>query len=266
MFTSANGILPCTGSAMRMIAAGMRIPPALRLLTSKNHNPPEKPAGAICSATIAYPHAGSQSSTAMPSLNNALRQPKGVSLFSGTTTSPASEQALSVLGDPFVHVPMPNRAQEARHDPNRFLYQQSPHYLASTHQYLQAIVSHARRNYHTTTKAVRRQLRPLIEIAEFMLTRLWLAQEVQKLEDEAIERQIRCSQPSTFRCGDAWGNDWYLYCSMSRALGHKIKPALMRQCNSIAKSGLAKMDWAVLVDGSAWRVLSASHDAAVPCR
>ncbi len=253
LFTSANGILPCTGSAVMMIAAGMKILPGLQLLISKNHTPSQKSAGAICSATIAYPPAGSQPSTTMPSLNNAPQQPKEDAIFSGTSTPPAPEQALSTLKDPFVHVPMPNRAPEARHDPDRFLYQQSPHYLASAHQFLQAIVFHARRNYHTTTKAVRRQLRPLIEIAEFMLTRLWLAQELQTLEDQAIERQIRCSQPSTFRCGDAWANDWYLYCSMCRALGHKIRPALTRQCNSIARSGLAKMDWAILLDGGAWK-------------
>lgn len=265
LFTSANGVLPCTGSAMRTIVAGIRIPPALRLLTSNNPKPPRNPAGAVCGTTIVYTHAGSQSPTTTPPLNNALWQPKEDPPFPGTSTAPASEHAPSALKDPFVHVPMPNRAQEARYDPDRFLYQQSPHYIASTHQYLQAIVSHVRRNYHTTTKAVRRQVRPLIEIAEFILSRLWLAQEVQKLEDQAMERQIRCSQPSTFRCDDAWGNDWYLYCSMSRALGHKIKPALTRQCNSIAKSGLAKMDWAVLVDGSAWKA-SASNDAAVPRR
>lgn len=237
LFTPANGILPCTGSVMRVVSAGMRIQPGLRPSAFNNHT---------------------------PALNKTSVKAEEDRLLSGASVSSGSDKGLSALKDPFIHVPMPNRAQEARYDPDRFLYQQSARYLAYTQQYLQAIVSHARSNHHTTTKAVRRQLRPLIEIAEFMLTRLWLAQEIQRLEDEAIERQIRCSQPSTFRCGDAWGNDWYLYSSLSRALGHRIKPALTRQYNSTAKSRLAKMDWLVLADGSAWKAECSTTNATMP--
>jgi hypothetical protein len=108
-----------------------------------------------------------------------------------------------------------------KYDPDRFLFQQSPHYLACNRKPLATIISYARRYYHLTHATACPSLDRLMNIAEFLTTRLWLAQEIQSVEDRAVDQQLRCSRASTFRCGDAWVNDWYLYWSMSRAVGEE---------------------------------------------
>lgn len=249
--SQGNGVVPCPGSLMRMIASNMARQPAFHSSTSS-----QNPSRRTRSDPTASSHARVQTITAPPT-QRLLEQPGESTDISNTSAPSASEPATATspapLQQPFIHVPMPDRAQEPMYDPDRFLFQQSPHFLAYNRQTLDTIVSYAKRHYHLTPDTARPRLYRMIEIAEFMISRLWLAQEIQRLEDRAMERQIRCSRPSTFRCGDAWGNDWYLYCSISRALGLRVKAALTRHSNTIARGGLAKMDWVVLMEGWTWK-------------
>lgn len=255
--SQANGILPQAGPLMRMMMVSrIAARPASLSSTSSNHSLPQNQDGMSSSCPAAACRAGDQITT-IGAAGKAPEQPEESTHVSSTPASTVSQQPPPTFSAPdrqsFIHVPMPDRAQEPKHDPDRYLFQQSPAYLTYNHQSLETIISYAKQNYHNTAEAARPQLHRMIEVAEFMITRLWLAQEIQRLEDRAVEKHIRCSRPSTFRCGDAWGNDWYLYCSMSKALGVRIGSRLMKLSNGIARGGLAKMDWVVLTDGRNWK-------------
>jgi hypothetical protein len=248
------GILPRVGSMMNYI------PPHLVSKTyasppPKNKNVSRAPAGMGRNLTVGS--GGAYQVTTTATSNKNLCPPRTNTNASSNRPSSATKKASNSwsVTKPFVHIPMPNRAEEPSYDPERYLFQQSPDYLAYNRRKLESIVSYARTNYHTTSEPDRPALHRMIQVADFMTTRLWVAQEIQKLEDRAVEQQIRCSEASTTSRSDAWGNDWNLYCLMSRAVGSTVNPTLARftASNEIHRRGLAKMDWVVLTEESTWK-------------
>jgi hypothetical protein len=241
-----SGIPLGPGSVMRMIVSSMAREPALRPWSSS-----QKPFRKTHGDFISSSQAPFQTTTA-PSARRLLVQPQGkLDSFDASAPLPSRQATIPPLPPtqlPFIHVPMPDRAQEPQYDADRFLFQQSPQYLTYNHKTLTTIISYARRYYHLSDESARAHLYRQLELAEFLTTRLWLAQEIQTLEDQAVDRQHRCSRPSTFRGGDAWMNDWQLYSFMARALREKIDPALGSRSRQIGRGGLARMDWAVLLD------------------
>ena len=251
-----NVILPHTGSVMATIASSIAGKPLLCSLISNDRNLAQDAAENTHRSLVASSHARDKTITTSAS-TDLSGQTAGETHVAGTVALPVSQQAPPTfpnsLPKPFIHIPIPVRAEGPSYDPDRYLYQQSPHYLACNQQNLGAIVSYAKRHQHKLAKAVRSQLNRRIDVAELSITRLCLAQEIQRLEDCAVRKQVCCSQPSTSRSGDAWANDRSLYYTMSRALGFGIKPVMVKLPNRIARSGLADVDWVVLIDGRTWK-------------
>ena len=241
-----NGIPLGPGSVMRMIVSSMAREPALRPWSSSQKSFRNTHSGSVSFSQSLY-----QTTTA-PSTQRLLEKPQGNFNGSGASAlAPFRQATISPLPPaqlPFIHVPMPDRAQAPQYDTDRFLFQQSPQYLAYNRKTLTTIISYARRYYPLSHVSARPQLYRQLEFADFLTTRLWLAQEIQTLEDHAIDRQLRCSRPSTFRCEDTWVNDWHLYSFMARALAETTDPALGARSRQIGRGGLARMDWAVLLD------------------
>jgi hypothetical protein len=251
----ANGTLPCTGFVMGFIPSSLAGNSALHSSTSNSQTFSGNPAEITYNGLVASYYAVDRTTT-VPAPGESWERPQQTAYVSGRPGFSASSLAPCTSPAPpkqsFIHVTMPNRAEEPIRDPDRFLLQQSPHYLDYNYQILEKIVCHGRRYYNTTSRARRQQTSRLIHVADFIVARLWLAQEIQTLEDSAVEKQVCRSRPSTFRCGDAWSNDWYLYRSMSAAMGLAVHPKLEKFSESFATGGLANLQWVVPTDPRTW--------------
>lgn len=162
---------------------------------------------------------------------------------------PLATSALISIKQPFVHVPMPNRAQSATYDPDRFLYQQSYEYLKDNHDILETIATYASKNYPTIQKGERPKLRLRIKIAQIIVSRLLLALQIQSLEDEAVERGLPCSLPPNHGRGDAFTHDWEMYSTLSKALKGRINRSMSEMARRTFQSGRAKADYQAIMDG-----------------
>jgi hypothetical protein len=253
-----NGISPGPGSVMRMIVSSMARQPALHPWSS-----PQKSFRDAHNDSVSSSQSPCQTITALDTQRLLEQTQENFNGSGASAPAPPQQPKISPLSPshlPFIHVPMPDRAQEPQYDADRFLFQQSPHYLAYNRKTLTTIISYARRYYPLSHESARPQLYRQLEFADFLTTRLWLAQEIQTLEDHAVDRQLHCSRPSTFSCGDAWVNDWHLYSFMARTLGEKIDPALGNRSGQIGRAGLARLDWAVLLDwGTTGKYWSGPH-------
>jgi hypothetical protein len=247
----ANETLPCTGFVMGFIPPSLAGKSALHPSTSNSQTSSRNPAEITYNGLVASYYAVDRIAT-VPAPSESLERPQQSAHVSSRPDFSASSLAPCTSPVPpkesFIHVPMPNRAEEPIHDPDRFLFQQSPHSLHYNHQILEKIVCHENRYYNTTFRATHQQTSRLIQVADFIVARLLLAHEIQTLEDSAVEKQVCCSPPSTFRCGDAWSNDWCLYRSMSATMGLAVHPKLEKLSEVFATGGLTNLEWVVLMD------------------
>lgn len=268
-----NAILPCTGSVMGTIISSIAGKSAFHSLNSSNHTPFQNSVGKTHGNLMASSHVNNHVDSASHPIISVGRRGKSTQ-NPGTLAHSHSQQGASTVPAPlssrqiFIHIPMPNRSQRPTYDPERYLFQQSQCYLTYNHQALGQIVAHARKYHQTVPKPARPRLRHLLQVADFIVTRLWLAQELQSLEDRAIEKQLRCSPASTSCRGDAWCDDWDLYCAMATAMRWSIDPALVKLSSRVARGALAEVDWPLLLLTGEVRACTSERETVVqtPCR
>lgn len=142
----------------------------------------------------------------------------------------------------FTHIPKPNRAESHIYDPDRFLYQQSPEYLQFNKAFLEEIIRYAKNHQATVPESQLRELKIRLQIAQFLLTRLTLALEIQSLEDEAAARGILWPLPSQDGRKDRFTSDWELYRKLSNRLDRGVREDV-RLPQMTMESRLARLDY-----------------------
>jgi hypothetical protein len=255
LFSQFRGRPPLAGSMAGTAASAIAIKPDIGPphLASRLHSPQDVEQPCIVSlASYLIARRSEAESEHLQNPHSRTDQNKELALGPQVSSIYQVSPALSpprITKRSFVHVPTCNRAESATYDPDRFLYQHSNVYLRYNHDTLNAITTYASNNYLTLPQSERPKLRLRIKIAQILVTRLFLALQVQALEDKALGKGVCCSLLSDNGRRDAFTHDWEMYATLSRAMRGRVGRSMSEMAQRAFQSGRAKADYRNIFDG-----------------